>query len=65
MVNVSTFQAILTFRVILANLNDQLNTMNCFMIYYTCTIGYGVGGWKFKKLLKAFDTGQFLCKNEF
>ena len=30
-----------------------------------CVLGYGVGGWKFKKVLKVFDTGQFLCKNEF
>ena len=31
----------------------------------SCTLGYAVGGWKLKKLLKVFDTGQFLCKNEF
>ena len=34
-------------------------------MYCTSTLGYGVEGWKFKKLLKDFGTGQFLCKNEF
>ena len=29
------------------------------------TLRFAVGGWKIKKSLKDFETGQFLCKNEF
>ena len=32
----------------------------CWSHMWAWILGYGVGGWKFKKLLKVFDTGQFL-----